>query len=111
MGDIGIAREGNCSLVKLHERFGARDVPELQTALKAEIAAGATEIAFDFSTVISLDSTAIGLMIATNNSLAASGGAVRLDNVPQAVMKLLSAMRLTERLHARAAGKGGSDGK
>jgi serine/threonine-protein kinase RsbW len=103
MANHEIAREGTRSTVRLGAKLTAVDVPELQAALKAEIAAGSREVAFDMAALRSLDSTGIGLLVATNNSLQAAQGSVRLDRVPPDLMKLLRGMRLVDRLHATAA--------
>jgi len=81
------------------------DVPGLQAGLKNEIASGVREIVFDFASVEMLDSSGIGLLVATNNSLAAVQGTIRLERVSVDLMKLLRSMRLVDRLHATAAAK------
>ena len=109
MVNYEMARVGTKSMVRLGQRFTAADVPELQGALKAEIAAGSREIAFDMEAMKSLDSTGIGLLVTTNNSLQAAQGSVRLDNVPPDLMKLLRGMRLVDRLHATATAPAAKD--
>lgn len=97
-----ITRQNGNSHVKLPEKLTIAEVPEFQAALKQEIAEGAVEIIFDMAETISLDSTGIGLLIATNNSLSPLHGTIRLINVMPDILKLLRSMRLVERLHATA---------
>jgi anti-anti-sigma factor len=99
-----MTRDGAQARVTLRANLTATEVPELQPALKEEIAAGVCDFVFDLSQTVSLDSTGIGLLIAANNSLAPMQGAIRLVNVSPDIMKLLQSMRLVDRLHATATG-------
>jgi anti-anti-sigma factor len=110
VNEYQISRDGAQSRVVLREKLTAADVPVLQPLLKEEVSAGAHEIVFDLEHTISLDSTGIGLLIATNNSIAATQGVIRLINVSPDVYMLLRNMRLVERLHAVAAEKGEPNG-
>lgn len=106
MTDFQIARDGAQARVTLGVRLTAAVAPALQPALKQEIAAGVREVIFDLSGTATLDSTGIGLLIATNNSLAVVQGTVRMVNVPLDILKLLRSMRLVERLHVSAETEG-----
>ncbi len=110
MEPFGITRDGASVRVALQGKLTAVEVPGLQLALKREMAAGVQELVFDFGDAGVLDSTGIGLLIASHNSLAAASGAVRLVNVSPEIMKLLQTMRLTGRLRATADEGGGSRG-
>lgn len=100
-----ILREGSTVRVALGEKLSATEVPALQEALKGEIAAGARELVIDMTSTRLIDSTGIGLLIATNNSLAAAQGTVRVHHVTQDIFALLRSMRLIDRLHVTAAEK------
>ena len=102
MSDFSIARTGTTARITLQAQLTAVEAPSLQAALKQEIAGGVKEIEFDLANTTSLDSTAIGLLIAASNSLVALQGSVRLSQVSSPLMKLLQGMRLVERLHASA---------
>lgn len=110
MSEYAIHREGPRARVALPEKLTATEVPELQVALKAEIAAGVTEVIIDMSATTLIDSMGIGLLIATSNSLVASQGRIQLDSVVPDIFNLLRSMRLVERLHVTAVGKGSSHG-
>ena len=111
MNNFQITRDGENVRVSLGARLTASLVPELQAALKAEIADGGRLVAFDMAVVDSLDSTGIGLLIAANNSLVPLGGKTRLVNVPPDILKLLQSMRLAERLNATADEGKAADGR
>jgi serine/threonine-protein kinase RsbW len=100
MTDFEIIRDGCSTRLKFGEKLTAAEVPALRPALKEEIGAGVRDIVFDLSQTVNLDSTGIGLLIATNNSLAAANGSIRLINVSLDIFKLLQSMRLVGRLHA-----------
>ncbi len=75
-------------------------IPELQAALKAQIQTGVTEVVFDLAATAMLDSSGIGLLIATSNSLARQQGRLSILNVSPDILQLLQSMRLATRLNA-----------
>ncbi len=104
MTEYEIVREGNRARVGLKEKLTAADVPALQTVLRQLIGDGALGIIFDLEHTVSMDSTGIGLLIATSNSLMAIKGSISLVHVSADIMKLLQSMRLATRLNAAASG-------
>jgi anti-anti-sigma factor len=74
-------------------------VPDLQAGLRETLSRGARELEFDLASTTMLDSSGIGLLIATANSVARSGGTVRVTNVGPDIFRLLQSMRLTARLN------------
>lgn len=98
----GMLRESEKLRVTLGVRLTAAEAPDLQAALKREIADGAKELVFDLKDTATMDSTGIGLLVAAGNSLLAAQGGIRLVNVKDDIFKLLRSMRLTERLRASA---------
>lgn len=100
MSNFEVVVEGPQCRIVAGERLTATEVPTLQDVLKQQIAAGATELVFDFDAVKSLDSTGIGLLVAASNSMAGGKGVVRLVNASSDIMKLLRSIRLVERLNA-----------
>jgi anti-anti-sigma factor len=77
----------------------ASGIPELQTTLQGQVQQGAEEIIFDLAKTVMLDSSGIGLLIATNNSLARRGGRIRIVNTSADILQLLQSMRLATRLN------------
>jgi anti-anti-sigma factor len=95
--------------VAIGPRLTMAEVPELQSALKAELQRRTVECVFDFFHTKALDSSGIGLLIAANNSLKSAGGSCRLINLSEDFMKLLRSMRLVDRLGATRE-QGGANG-
>ncbi len=85
--------------VRLNGDLTAVLVPDLQARLKEMLSKGARELVFDLGSARMLDSSGIGLLIATANSLAPNGGKVRVTNVCPDIFRLLQSMRLTARLN------------
>jgi anti-anti-sigma factor len=85
--------------VKLAGDLTAALVPDLQAGLKDILNKGARELVFDLSSTAMLDSSGMGLLIAAANSMASSGGKVRVTNVCPDIFRLLQSMRLTARLN------------
>lgn len=75
-------------------------IPDLKTALQAALAAGAEEVVFDLGASAQLDSSGIGLLIATSNSLGRQQGRLRINNASPDILQLLQSMRLAGRLNA-----------
>ena len=94
-----INRNDSCSRVLLETNLTASIIPDLQGALKNEITQGAGEIVFDLQKVSMLDSSGIGLLIATLNSLSAQQGTVKVLNVSPDIFRLLESMHLAARLN------------
>lgn len=78
----------------------ASDIPDLQAALKQQLQRGVDEIVFDLAATVMLDSSGIGLLIATCNTMARQQGRIRVINVSPDILQLLQSMRLTGRLNA-----------
>jgi anti-sigma B factor antagonist len=94
-----IERKDQQGSVKLMGELTAVLVPELQASLKETLNSGARELVFDLASTTMLDSSGMGLLIAAANSLARSGGKVRVINVSPDIFRLLQNMRLTGRLN------------
>jgi anti-anti-sigma factor len=85
--------------VRLTGDFTAVLVPDLQAALKKELSEGTRELVFDMASTAMLDSSGIGLLIASANSMAHREGKVRVTNVCPDIFRLLQSMRLISRLN------------
>ena len=105
-----ILREGPRARVVLDGKLTATEVPELQSAIKAELAAGASEVVVDMAATTHIDSTGIGLLIATHNSLGAVQGTLQIINAGPDIFGLLRSMRLVDRLRVTSAGKETTNG-
>ncbi len=100
MGGFRIDQSASGSVVTLSGDLTALLVPTIQAAVKDEIARGAREVVFDLRNTEVLDSSGIGLLIATSNSLAKVSGTVRTVQASANILQLLQSMRLTGRLQA-----------
>lgn len=74
-------------------------VPDLQQALKAEVEKGAQNITFDLAETRMVDSSGIGLLIATSNTLAQKHGRLAVINAAPEILRLMHSMRLVSRLN------------
>ena len=74
-------------------------VPELQQALKAEVDKGARLVTFDLQKTSMVDSSGIGLLIATFNTMKRKDGKMAVMNTAPDIFKLLQSLRLTTRLN------------
>ncbi len=110
MADYTLEREGQRRTVTLHGDLTATVVPPLQAALRAELDAGAAEVSFDLGATRMIDSTGIGLLIATANSVAPRRGKVRVRNASRDVVRLFQSMRLTSRLDVSGREEGATHG-
>lgn len=88
--------------VRLEGDLTASQVPDLQAALKEQLAQfpQVNELVFDLAQTAMLDSSGIGLLIAASNSLGRRQGKVRVTNVSGDIIQLLQSMRLAARLNA-----------
>lgn len=96
-----ISRTDALCQVTLEGDLTAALVPGLQSALRQEIANGATQVELDLGRTVMLDSSGIGLLIAVGNTLGRSGGRIAVTNVSKDIVRLLQTMRLTSRLNVR----------
>lgn len=99
MNSIGFDRHEQFCKLTLPSQFTAKLVPELQKTLKQFLADGVTDFDFDLSATQMLDSSGIGLLTATSNSLAKQNGSIKVTGVSPEIQRLLQMMRLTDRLN------------
>ncbi len=107
MATFMIERTGKTRCFRMEGDLTAAVVPEIRTALQSELSEDTREIIFDLGKTLMLDSSGIGLLIATHNSLARKQGQIQVVNASPEIQKLLQSMRLTERLHV--GGKPGAE--
>ena len=93
--------DSNC-MVTVSGALTAIVVPDLKEALRKELQQETSELVFDLAETTMLDSSGIGLLIATSNSLSRLHGAIRVINPIGEIYKLMSNMRLLARLNVVA---------
>ncbi len=96
---VEIARQGHACRVLMPEKIIASLVPELKELLKNQLDEGVTEIEFDLTKTEMLDSSGIGLLAATGNSMEKIQGTIRVVGVAPEIFRLLTMMRLVNRLN------------
>jgi anti-anti-sigma factor len=69
-------------------------VEDFKKKLQKVIGQGVKEITIDFSGVSEMDSSGIGLLIATHNSLKDEGGTLKVKNVSETIYLLFKVMQL-----------------
>jgi len=67
---------------------------ELRPKLQEAVVQGTAGIVFDLASTSVVDSSGIGLLIATHNTLQKKGGLLRVINASPEIMNLFRAMRL-----------------
>jgi anti-anti-sigma factor len=107
MAKFSIEQNGKQCRVALAGDFTVTVILDLQEALKKALP-GIEEAVFDLDRTTLLDSSGIGLLIATSNSMAKTKGKVRVVNASGDILRLLQTMRLTARLNAE--GRKGREG-
>jgi anti-anti-sigma factor len=94
-----IDRQAGLCRVRLDGDLTASRVPELQALLKRELDQPIEEMVVDMTGTAMLDSSGIGLLIATFNSVGRKGGRFRIVNAAPPIFQLLQSMRLVNRLN------------
>lgn len=84
--------------VLLEGDLTASVAPELKAALGEALGSGALRVEFDLGKTTIIDSTGIGLLIATYNSVTSKGGSVQVVKASEDIFRLLQSMRLEKRL-------------
>jgi anti-anti-sigma factor len=100
MATYTLEQAGRNCRVTLHGDLIASVIPDLQAALKQQLQPGVDEVVFDLAATVMLDSSGIGLLIATSNTMARHQGRIRILNASPDILQLLQSMRLAARLNA-----------
>jgi anti-anti-sigma factor len=92
---IVVTRENDKAVVQPRgEDVVAAHAPELRARLREALAEGAREIVLDLGNVQMVDSTGIGLLIATHNSLRKVGGSLAVIHASGELLDLFQSMRI-----------------
>ena len=75
----------------------AASVPELRSLLKDTISGGARDIVLDLCHVAMVDSSGLGLLIGTYNSLHKVGGRLAIVHASKDLLQLFQTMRMHQR--------------
>ncbi len=94
MPSIEIEQNESRAVVTLREPLTSALALNLRPRLQELIAKGATYVVMDLSSVDLVDSSGIGLLIATRNSLARVGGDMSIVGASSEIKQLFQLMRL-----------------
>ena len=96
-----ITREGEKAVLHLDGNLTAAEVSALREVIKALVAEGVRELAVDLAGVQGIDSSGIGLLVATHNSLARLSGSLTVINASADLLELFKAFRLDKHFSVR----------
>ncbi len=99
MADYTIEERDKCLHVTLAGDLTAGMVAGLQNAIRQALQPSAVEITIDLVNTAMLDSSGIGLLIATYNSLSRRQGRLKVVNASTEILQMLESMRLVNRLN------------
>ena len=99
MDDNSFEEQGGHLKITLAADLTAVIVPDLQEKLRAFLQRKVKTVEFDLRHTVMLDSSGIGLMIATFNSLGRGPACLSVTNASDDILHLIQNMRLTKRLN------------
>jgi anti-anti-sigma factor len=91
---VKVSKDGKRVTLQVGLDLTAAAVPELRQMLKDLVTSGARDLIFDLSQVSMIDSSGIGLLVATHNSLSRLEGSLTVVNLSHDQLELLKAFRL-----------------
>lgn len=103
MSTFEVTRDEETVTVAVEGDLVASAVPAMREQLKALVADGVREVVCDLGQADLVDSSGIGLLVATHNSLLRNGGKLSLVRVSDDLMTLFRSMRLDR--HFAVAGR------
>lgn len=103
MAEVEIRRIDAVTTVTPRENLTLSIAEELRPRLLQDLAEGVSQVVFDLRGTEVVDSSGIGLLIATHNSLNKTGGSLEVVGVSPEIMNLFKAMRLDR--HFSVAGR------
>jgi anti-anti-sigma factor len=107
MPEMDIENNGASATVTPQGALTVAIAQELRPKIQQSLSDGASQVVFDLSTTDVVDSSGIGLLIATHNSLKKSGGSLRVIGVSPEIKNLFKAMRLDR--HFEVEGRQGEE--
>ncbi len=99
MNPFELKRDENTLTVVLGGDLTAILVLALKPELQKLLGEGVVDLIFDLGAATVIDSTGIGFLVASHNSLKKMNGTMRVVQVSEDIMRLLQSMRLDKRLN------------
>lgn len=91
-----VIQEGSKAILKAGQDIVESSVSDLKQRLRDIVSAGVTELVIDLTGVEIVDSTGVGLLLSTHNSLSKAGGKLLIVNVSKDIFDLFKNMRLDQ---------------
>jgi anti-sigma B factor antagonist len=96
MADTVVAREDKKAVVSPASDIVAGAAPQLRAALRELLEQGVCDIVMDLTNVRMVDSTGLGLLVSTYNSLRKINGQFSVIAVSPEILKFFQTMRLSQ---------------
>lgn len=98
MGKLAFAKkdEGGIAVVAIGGEIDTGVAPQLETELRAVLAAGTARLVGDLSALEHVTSAGIGVLIAVKNEAKAKGGDFVLCGVSEKILKVFALLNLTK---------------
>jgi anti-sigma B factor antagonist len=97
MTEPNIIREREKAVIRPAGDVVAAHVPELRAVLRTAVDGGVRDVVLDLCNTEMVDSTGLGLVIATYNSLQRVGGRLTVIHASRDVLRLFQTMRMHQR--------------
>jgi anti-anti-sigma factor len=98
MMEIAIERTETKAVIRPAGDLVAAMLPEARERLRELIKDGIRDVEFDLSKTRMIDSSGLGLLMATYNTLSAAGGSLQVSNVDPELRELFQSMRLNQHI-------------
>jgi len=102
MREPKVTKDGNAVALAPSEDIVAASVPDFRARIKSLIDEGVKEMTIDLEKVLMVDSTGIGLLVQTHNSLSRAGGKLTVVRANKDLLELFKAMRLDQHFSINA---------
>jgi anti-sigma B factor antagonist len=93
-----ITQEEQKTVIRPAGDIVAAHVPELRSVLRTTVNGGARDIVLDLCNTTMVDSSGLGLVIGTYNSLEKVGGRLTVIHASRDVLQLFQTMRIHQRI-------------
>jgi anti-sigma B factor antagonist len=98
MTETQVKHTGAQATIILGKKLTASEVPNLKSEMKRLINEGVTLMSLDCTSLVTMDSTGIGCLVAAYNSLDKVDGKLLMTQVSSDIHDLLCSMRLDRRI-------------
>ncbi len=97
-----IVREGGKIIIRPTGKITAATVPALEEDIRQALGPEPVDLTIDCVEVQDIDSIGVGLLVATHNTLAQTGGRLSVTNTDPEIYDLFRIMRLTDHFQVTA---------